>query len=387
MGLAMSIRVALVMSLNSAHDRGMLAGVAEYARIHTRWRFILADSWRSQPRQALDWRGEGVIAHVSTPAFAEIASHLPVPVVNVSETLSAVAVPSVLTDNLAVGREAARHLLERGFRRFAYWPTPNQYAAVERGWGFEQTVREAGFPCLHAGLDMIDFDINRPPDALGQWLRSLPRPLGLFTSSDVTARHVVDAAADVGVAVPEQLAVVGVDDDELMSELAVVALSSVNVPLRRKGYLAARALDRLMTSRRVEPVTWIGPAGVVSRKSSDILAVADPLVAKAARFIGQHFDQPITVESVLEHVMASRRSLERRFEAALSRSPAAELRRVRVERAAYLLAQTQMSIAQIATSCGFASPTQLGRVFQRVMEQTPSNYRRRSRPPAADEIT
>lgn len=379
----MPTRVALVMSMSSAHDRGILAGIAEYARTHARWVFTLAEPWRAQPRLALDWRGEGVIAHVSTPAFVEAACRLPMPVVNVSETLSAMPLPSVLTDNLAVGRDAAMHFLNRGFRHFAYWPMPAQYASIERGWGYEWTIRRAGFTCRHADFSMDDFDINRAPANLTRWLQSLPKPVGLFTSSDSSARHVVNAAADAGLAVPEQLAVVGVDDDELMSELAAVPLSSITVPLRRKGYLAARTLDRLMARQRVQRITWIQPTGVVSRKSSDVVAVEDAVVARAARHIAEHFHEPITVESVLEHVTISRRSLERRFESALGRSPALELRRVRVERAAYLLAQTQMSITRVAQACGFAGPTQLGRVFQRTMGQTPSAYRRRSRPPAA----
>jgi LacI family transcriptional regulator len=377
----LAIRVALVMSMSSAHDRGVLSGIAEYARTHARWVFTLAEPWRTQPQQALRWRGEGIIGHIGTHVLDELVGRLPMPVVNVSETLPAVTAPSVLTDNLAVGREAARHLLERGFRHFACWPTPDQFAAVERTWGFEWTVRAAGFTCHHAPPDLAKFDINTAPAALGHWLRLLPKPVGLFTSSDVNARHAVNAAVDVGVAVPEQLAVVGVDDDELLSALAAVPLSSVNVPLHRKGYLAARCLDHLLAGRAVDAVTRIVPSGVVGRKSSDIMAVEDPIVAQAARFIGRHFSEPITVESVVEHVMASRRALERRFEQALGRSPAAELRRVRIERASYLLAQTRMSIDQIARLCGFTSATQLGRVFHRTMGLTPSNHRRRSHPP------
>jgi len=270
---------------------------------------------------------------------------------------------------------AAEHFLNAGCTHFAYWGPSTHHHYIVRGRAFEHRLADAGFSCAWAPPHLDLFDMNVPPPGLAEWIASLPKPVALFTCSDVTGRHAVDTCHHHGLRVPEQVAVLGVDNDELLCELAAVQLSSIAVPTERKGYEAARMLHRLMLGQSVKSPVIIQPTGVVTRRSSD-LRTRDPMVSRALDMILSQPSAPLAVEDLLEHLPISRRSLERRFRAALGRSPSAEIRRLRVERAQRLLEETDLTVTQIAAAAGVADITRRRRALRRQVGMTPSAYRR-----------
>jgi LacI family transcriptional regulator len=217
-------------------------------------------------------------------------------------------------------------------------------------------------------------------ERLRRWLQALAKPVGIFAGHDVWALQVVEACRFAGLRVPEDIAVVGVDNDDLLCELARPSLSSVIVPAERVGYEAAALLDRLLAGQQPprQPV-FIPPPGVVSRQSSDVLAIEDPVVAQAVRFLRDSAHLPLRVADVLRAVPVSRRALERRFQAVFERGLAAEIRRLRIDKARQLLAESDLPMNRIAERSGFSSQYQLSRAFRREVGTTPTAYRSAAR--------
>jgi LacI family transcriptional regulator len=282
---------------------------------------------------------------------------------------------------------AARHLGERGFSQFGFVGHPHHVYSTEREDGFRQGLAAAGHTpaCYHerpapsyrrrGRLLVLNVSLQR-------WLKGLPKPVGIFACHDVWALQVVEACRLTGLRVPEDVAVLGVDNDDLLCELARPSLSSIVVPADRIGYEAAALLERLLAGgRRPRRPLLVPPAGVVTRHSSEVLAIADPDVMAAVRYIRAHRHHPVRVEDVLREVAVSRRALERRFRAAFGRGLGEEIRHGHLERAADLLATTGLSVAEVADQAGFTSVHYLSRVFRHEMGVTPTAYRRQFRGP------
>jgi LacI family transcriptional regulator len=215
-------------------------------------------------------------------------------------------------------------------------------------------------------------------DEIGRWLLSLPRPVGVMACYDIRARHVLDACRRVGLAVPDQVAVIGVDNDEFLCNLAEPPLSSVAPDTRRTGYEAAALLDRLMSGRERPrgQAIFVEPLGVVARRSTDVLAVGDPDVSAAVRFIREHACQGIAVKDLLARVPLSRRVLEGRFRKLLGRTPHEEIARIRFERVRQLLRETRLPLEEVARRSGFRNAEYLSTAYRREFGTAPSVYRK-----------
>ena len=213
-----------------------------------------------------------------------------------------------------------------------------------------------------------------------QWLKPLPKPIGILTWTTNCGREVINACRKADLLIPEQIAVLAADEDELLCELCNPPLSGIALTSERIGYEAAATLDRLMKGRRpTENLILIEPTGVISRQSTDTLAIDDVDVAHTVAFIRNHAGDQIQVEDVLRNVAVSRSQLERRFQEILGRTPAAEIRRVHLERAKRLLEETDMTIPKIAFASGFGSREYLAYVFKFETGLTPREYRSRIR--------
>jgi LacI family transcriptional regulator len=273
----------------------------------------------------------------------------------------------------------AEHLLERGFPHLAFCGYDAAWSEVRRQ-GFSGAAQRAHVSCSvyqspWRGRHLPEWDDDQ--DRIAKWIQSLPKPCGVMACNDPRGQQVLDACQRVDAAVPETVAVVGVDNDQVICELCDPPLSSVIPNPQRVGYEAAALLDHLMAGERpaVEDRT-VEPIGVCTRQSTDVLAVDDPYVAAAMTYVRDHATEGCTVDDVLQHVPLGRSSLERRFRKCLGRSPQAEINRVRIKRIYQLLAETDLPLSRIAELVGYEHPEYLSVVFKRETGQTPGQYRR-----------
>jgi len=378
------LRVALLIESSNAYARGLLEGIAAYVRRHQSWSIFLPEQRRGDapPPALARWHGDGVIARVETAAVAEALERLRLPTIDVSAARLMPAVPWVETDDEAIARLAAEHFLERGFRHLAFCGEPRFNWSRWRCETFCRLAEAAGVGCrLYGSGGAAPGSWQAEHARLVRWVRALPRPVGVLACYDIKAQQLLDACRDAGAAVPEEVAVLGVDDDPVLCELCDPPLSSVTPDARRTGYVAAELLDRWMAGERVPAEAHrIDPLGVRTRQSTDVLAIDDREVAAAVRLIRQQACDGVTVADLLRQVPLSRRVLERRFTRCVGRTPHAEILRVKLNRVKQLLAETDLSVEAIAGLAGFEHPEYLSVTFKRETGVRPGAFRRQHHP-------
>lgn len=375
-------RVALLIETSNAYGRNLLLGVVSYIREHSPWSFYLVEQGRGDapPAWLAGWDGDGIIARIENRRIAAAVLRTGLPAVDVSAGRFVPTLPWVETDDEAIARCAAQHLLERGFKQFAFCGDARFAWSREREAAFTRMVRDAGFRCETFRLGARLREVAAENAALETWLRRLPKPVGIFACYDIRGQQVLEACRSRGLAVPDEVAVLGVDNDELLCELADPPMSSVIPDSRQTGYRAAALLDQLMRGQRPAQLeNRVAPLGVLARQSTDVLAIDDPHVVKAVRFIREHACDPIDVSDVLRVIPVSRRILERRFSRLLRHSPHAEIIAVRLNRVKQLLAASRLSLEEIAQRAGFEHPEYLSVVFKRELGLTPRAFRQLSR--------
>ena len=386
-------KVALLVETSLGYGRSLLRGVVRYARLHGPWAFYLqpGDLHQLLPKME-EWGGTGIIARIETQEVAKaiLATRLPVIALDLNQAQLSPESPlsrlsEVRPDSQKAGRMAAEHLLERGFRHFAFvgsWGNP-PWSTI-RGQGFEERLEEAGFHCFHFPLPRVAKDRRWGYEQviLGKWLQNLPQPLGVLACDDDRGRQVLEACRAAILQVPDDVAVVGVDNDELLCELSDPTLSSVALNSEQAGYEAAALLHGLMSKRIEKPRRiLVAPSRVVTRRSTDVHITKDRDLAKAMRFIQDNIVRPIGVEDVVEHVDCSRRALELRFRRMLGRSVNEEIQLIRIERVKHMLAETDLSVAGIAEALSFNSSSYMIRLFRHKVGQTPAEFRNKVQQP------
>ena len=379
--------VALIVESAVAPRRMMLTGVARYIQEHEPWSIYLKpfgvekslDQWLSQ------WRGDGIIAAVKDPA-SDVIVHRGIPVVDVVGFLRHEHVPLVHTNDKSVGRLGAEHLLERGFQNFGFCEYIGEFWSIARRDGFVDTVRRAGFESA-----VYEMAFPGPggggPEAweqqqrsLAQWLQQLPKPVGVMTTNDLMGQQILEACQRLQIRVPEEVAVVGADNDEPICRIAFPPLSSVIINDHQRGYEAAALLDRMMSGVPPphEPI-YVEPAGVATRASTDIMAIEDQAIVEALRFLREHCCERITVDDVVKEVPLSRSVLERRFRKVVGRSINSEIVRLRINRAVELLTETALELKVVAQRAGFGTQSYMNAVFQAKVGKTPGSFRKLAR--------
>lgn len=376
-------QVALLIETSNAYARGLLRGVVAYLREHEPWSLHLAEHGRGDrpPGWLATWRGDGILARIETPAMARALRPLRVPIVDVSAARLLPALPWFETDDAAIAQTAFEHLLDRGYQRFGYCGDARFNWSNWRGEHFQRAVAAEGTEChLYQPAHRFKPDDAAQGDDLVRWLRKLPKPIGVMACYDLRGRQLLDACRRARIAVPDEVAVIGVDNDEVLCELSHPPLTSVIPNTHRTGYEAAALLDELMAGRKLRTETrLVPPVGVAARQSTSALAIEDRPTALAVRHIREHACQGINVADVLKAVPQSRRLMESRFRRLLGRTPHEEILRVQLERVKRLLVETDLPLAQIAERAGFAHVEYLSVVFKRETGIPPSAYRRANR--------
>jgi LacI family transcriptional regulator len=381
-------RVAVWIETSRGYGRGLIRGVADYVREHGPWSIYFTPHGLRDPLPAWlrKWQGDGILARIEDRPTAKLLLATGLPLIDLSCRLPELRSPIFGIDNRPVAQMAFEHLRERGFRQYGFFGLPRgEHVHMDyRCEYFCQSVARAGFTCQ---VFEVRRTRGRLPDwegeqrQLGRWLLGLPKPIGIMCCNDDRGLQLLDACRRAGVAVPDQVAVIGVDNDQELCNLATRPLSSIDVDSQRFGRSAAAVLDRMMATGKLHPPgeMLFPPSHVVTRLSTDTLAVEDPVLARALRFIRDHACDGIDVGQVVEAAVTSRRYLERQMQAQLGRSPNQEILRTRLRRAESLLRDTDLPLESIARQTGFRSHKYLGDVFVRETGIPPGQYRRQTR--------
>lgn len=360
------------------YDAQLHTGIVRYAQ-EAGW--VLDTSMAHYGSLPDHWHGDGIIA-IFVPKRQDLAQFVrrqSIPTVALYDEMPNLRVPRVVLDDERIGALAAEHLLERGFQNLGFCRFTDAVAVERREMGFRHAVEQAGKNYFRLDWQAASRRRANHPwfDWLRDQLRRLPLPVGLMAQSDHRATYLLGACEDANLAVPEQVAIVGVDNDETTCRLAPIPLTSVDANREWAAYEAARLLDRLLDGEPVPEAPRIIPAkGIVVRQSSDIYAIPDRAVARALSFIRNRLAEPISVEDVIRASQTSRCGLYRAFEKHLNRSIGDEIDRQRAELAKSLLAESNEKLYRIARAAGFSGPEHFVRVFRRVTGETPSSFRR-----------
>ncbi|MGA2255456.1 MAG: DNA-binding transcriptional regulator [Thermoguttaceae bacterium] len=379
-------KIALAFPVIAGYEEEVVVGVEEFARRHGSWA-IFGGPTRSylSLKQLRGWAGDGVITMLNSQDEVSAGRDLRLPIVNVSGALAEPGFPTVVSDQRAIGRMAAKELLGCEVQTFAFYGFKDAWFSRQRGEGFVEGLAKNGRRC---SLLETCYAHGRKAnwrywlDDLHRWLKTIEPPFGLMAVDDVRARVVADACRQLKIRVPHDAALIGVDNIRIACELSPPTLSSVAQNAREVGYRAAAALDRLM-SRRKPPAqkAFVAPSGVVRRESSDRMAVDDPDLSEAVRYIREHISLPFSMESLLRDLAFSRRWLEYRFHRRYGCSPYAFISEARLTKAKQLLVATkEFRFSEIAEACGLMGTRALCRLFQRTTGMTPTEYRQAHRP-------
>jgi LacI family transcriptional regulator len=375
-----------------SYGREILHGISQYIREYGPWSVYLEQRSLQDPEPPWlrGWKGDGIIlGEVSPSSSSALRRRLRIPTVDLDEQvdpenpLAGRGRPHIQSDHRALGTLAAEHLLERGFTYFAYFGYPVFGWSRRSSEGFATRVHAAGYSChQYRDAQPVSFGHQLPSwedevDGASRWIAALPKPLGLMACNDFRGLQALDACRRAGVAVPEEVAVIGVDNEVLACEMANPPLSSVIPDCRRIGYEAAALLDRLMKGEPPPRTTReIPPIGIVTRQSTEVTAIADPTVAEAMKFIREHACEGITVEDVLDRVTVSRSVLQKRFRESLGRTLHEAIAGVRLRRVKQLLLETDLACEVLAERAGFSSRAYLSVVFKRSTGTTLAAFRR-----------
>jgi LacI family transcriptional regulator len=380
-GTKKSRNVALIVETSNGYARGILHGIRDFLREKPGWSIYLAEHGRHEADHSLpdDWDGDGVIARIETKTIARLIGKMGVPTVDVSAARLIHGIPWVETDDEAITELAVEHLLSCGLRNFAFFGDPAYNWSKWRCRYFKKFVSKKGFnPRVFNLPSRTEPQVQwyKERDRIFEWLRELPKPVGIFACYDACGQQLLEVCRYHELTVPDEVAVIGVDNDELLCDLSSPSLSSVAPNSRQTGYLAASLLDRMMNGEHFKEMKFsIRPLGIEKRVSTDLVAVQDPYVSQAISFIREHVRENIQVEDILKTVSLSRRIFERRFRQTLNRTPHQEILRVRIDCIKKLLVETDRPLAAIAYEMGFPHPEYLSVIFKKETGLRPSEYR------------
>lgn len=365
----------------------MLQGITQFERTHDSWETFLDNEGRTDrdPTWLRSKKWAGVISRHTTLKLVETCEQLGIPLVDLNDTPPFPGVPKIRPDNTALGHLGAEHFMERGFRYFAFCGFKDHGWSQERRDGYVEALELAGYQCPHVLEAPFFEDLNPSWDAqqtkaVASWLCQLPKPIAVLACNDMRAFQVVSAARSMEMLVPEDVAVLGMNNDAIRCELSDPSLSSVAPNPFQSGYQAAMCLSQLINGEKPEAVNVrIEPVGVVNRQSTDMFAIDDKKIVTALRFIRERACSGITVAQVLKHASVSRSRLEKKFRQHIKRSPNAEIRRVQITKIRQMLSETDYPLSRISELTGFAHVEYMYVVFKRITRETPGGFRSRTR--------
>lgn len=377
-------KVLLLIESSRGYGRGCLRGVADYCRIYGNWQVIHVERTMNEqlPDGIRNWKLDGIISRAEELSISAAIDELGVPTVDLRGSYVPANGVSFDTDHAACAALAVEHFCQRGLRDVAFCGYGGVDFSDARGAAFQELARRKGCRC-HYFASPADRSSHISRELLAEgddtdlvaWLKTLPAPCGVFACNDVRGRQVLRACAEAEIAVPEQLALVGVDNDNDICDLAIPNMSSIEPDAHQIGFQGATYLAELMNGGTVARRTYVRPKGVVVRASSDFIAIGDREMAGILHYIGSHACEGLTVEMICQRFRLSRSSLERRLKKAIGRNAKAEIDRVRIERAKLLLRETDRKLLAVANHVAYSSAAKFAVAFKRITGVTPGEFR------------
>ncbi len=381
-------RVILRIETSRACGRGILLGVSRYCHLFSRWRlsqqlpfYFDSKSFSDNPTRPENWMADGMI--VARPDIPESVKKIGVPIIGIDVFEPICGMPNIVGDTDGIAEMALKHFMDRGFSQLAYCEFEGIPWAVERGKSFTACANQKGLEVATYKVTNSEgrFSWDDELYAIGSWLKTLPHPTALLACNDDCSKLVSSACESVDIRVPEDVAILGVDNDEMVCLPNDPPLSSIALNFEKAGFEAATLLDRIMKGEEESASQHIiiRPSHITTRQSTDVLAVSDPDIASALHFIRENAHTSITVPDVVEATSMSRRGLEYRFKSVLGRSINNVIRGLRTDRVANMLIETNLPISQIAYKLGFTDIEHISRFFRSVKKMPPTEFRNKYR--------
>jgi LacI family transcriptional regulator len=378
-------KVIVLLDISRGYERGVLSGITRYLKFVKPWNIYTPDPYyisggkRSKGLEMIKkWGASGIVMRDQKNADEILALKIPTILMPIKDRKVAKNVVIVKGKSELHGKMAAEHFLERRYRNFAFFGYNYMKWSQMRCKGFRDRVGQAGF-------DVNTYTQSKSrsqclwyneQNSVLEWIESLPKPVGLFACTDERSLQISQICALSKIRIPEEVAIIGVDDDELICNISNPPLSSIALNSERIGYEAAKMLNDMMVGKKIKTHTIISePLKIIQRQSTDIILTDDDDLKNALLFIRSNVNRPLTASDVVEAVAVSRRSLYKKFHQLLGRGISEEIRRVRVEKVATLLSETDLPVSKIAREMGFLSSDHISRYFKIEKNITPSEYR------------
>jgi LacI family transcriptional regulator len=381
------IKIILLSDFSEEYNKNLLRGITRYSKDHGPWTFCKMPTYYRETigidgilKWAKDWEADGIIGQFYNDEEVEKFTRANIPVIAQDFKERFTSIPNITGDYQATGRMGADYFLKKGFKHFAFYGFSSIVWSRERAEGFEERIHEAGFDVHyyeHKDARSIDLWYYKP-SALSDWLLSLPKPIALMTCDDNQGHHVTEAARHAGIRIPDEVAVLGVDNDEMVCDLSDPPLSSIELDSEKSGYEAARLMEQMIEEKRCNaPDIIVKPTQVVTRHSTDIFASKDKYIVSALKYIHGNLDKNLKVDQVLKEVPLSRRSLEKRFIMTTGYPVYEYIYNQRIEKFTQKLLETDMTIFEIALDLGLSDSKNIARQFKQIKGLTPMEYRKK----------
>lgn len=374
-------RVALIIESSNEYARKIIHGVHNFTRENRQWSISYREHQRGNPDLTwLDnWDGDGILARIENERIAEIVRNHRLPTVDLSSFRLLRDIPYVETDDREFAYLAAKHLLSKNFRFFAFCGDSRYNWSKQRESHFIRFIREQGYPCYVFDSNRQERYISEVRQKMTEWVERLPKPIGIMACFDNQGQELLEACRMANISVPFSVAVVGCDNDELICELSEPSMSSIIPNAVKTGYYAASLLEQMMNGETLDQLEYLfGPVGIQARQSTDVFATNDKLVVAALDYIYKNACSGIKVRDVLDRVYLSRRSFEARFMKNIGKTPHEVIQEVKIKYAKELLEETDLTVDEIASRTGFGYAEYFCVAFKRVTSLPPGEYRRQN---------
>lgn len=375
-------KVLVFVETSREYGRSLIKGILSYCKCIPKWKIELPLPFYIQQNRITAYKKtiqqgdyDGIIGHVHNRSDCSFILNSNTPAI-LQSIYSHIEGEKMNVDNIGIGIKAADFFLQKGHINFGFFGCRKLYFSAERSDAFSNHLQSGNYFEYSTGIDIKS---NKEKfEKIGNWLKALPRPIGILACNDEWATLLNEACAFCEIKVPEEVSILGVDNDEIVCKTTWPYISSIVLSTEKAGFAAAAMLDKMMrTKQQGSQLISIGPTYIEERQSTDITVIKDEIVSKALQYIKNNIDKPIQVPNVLDHVLVSRRNLQDRFNRVLGYSVLHQIRKMQIERVANLLIQSDLSITKISNICGFTAYANFSRLFKKYKGITPTNYRQR----------